>query len=85
MRRTPDPADARKDFYSLTDKGLDFIPVIFEMLLWSAKYDSKSEARRITKLISKIRKNNRLISKEIIERLREGQPLFPKYLDAGDA
>jgi DNA-binding HxlR family transcriptional regulator len=44
-------ADGRKGVYSMTEKGLDLIPMLFEMVLWSAKHDSKSEARRIAPLV----------------------------------
>lgn len=82
LKKIPDVNDGRKDSYVLTDKGLDLIPIIFEMMLWSSKYDSKSEARRITKLISSIRENNRSISKKIIEKVRSGKGIFPEYLDS---
>ena len=58
-----DENDARKGFYTLTEKGLDLIPLIFEMTLWSAKYDDDSEAKRISQLIELIQKDNRKISR----------------------
>ncbi|HEY0594041.1 MAG TPA: helix-turn-helix domain-containing protein, partial [Thermoanaerobaculia bacterium] len=67
LEKRPDPDDARKDRYALTEKGLDLIPVLFEITLWSAKYDSKSEARRIARLVDLIRSDNRRISQRIIE------------------
>ncbi len=75
------PADARKDSYLLTEKGLDLIPLLFEMILWSAKYDSRSEARKIKRLVGLIRNDNREISQKIIERVRGGKAMFPEYLD----
>jgi DNA-binding HxlR family transcriptional regulator len=74
--------DARKDLYVLTEKGLDLIPLLFEMILWSAKYDSKSEARRITRLVELIRSDNREISGRVMAKIRRGEALFPEYLDA---
>src|SRR6267142_1232997 len=38
--------DQRKDIYSLTEKGLDLIPVLFEIIRWSAKHDPFSEANQ---------------------------------------
>lgn len=76
-----DPEDKRKNVFHLTEKGLDLVPLIFEMMLWSAKYDTKSEARRISGLIEKIRSNNRKISGKIIEEIRQGHSLIPNYLD----
>ena len=76
-----DPEDRRKNVFILTQKGLDLVPLIFEMMLWSAKYDSKSEARRITGLIEKIRSNNRKVSEKIMQDIRQGRSLLPAYLD----
>lgn len=81
LEKLPNPEDARKDFYILTDKGLDLIPMIFEMILWSSKYDPKSEARRITKFVEMVRSDNRKISKKIINKIRKGEAMFPEYLD----
>jgi len=80
LRRDGDEADRRKGVYSLTEKGLDLIPVIFEMIRWSAKYDPQSEARRISKLVELIEKDNRSISRKTIEQVKRGEPVALKYL-----
>lgn len=72
--------DGRKDIYSLTEKGLDLIPLIFEMVLWSAKYDSRSEAKRIMRLVELIRNDNRKISQKVIEQVRKGEGIVTEYL-----
>jgi len=78
--REGDEKDGRRSIYTLTQKGLDLIPIIFEMVLWSAKYDEESEARRIARLVELIRDDNRRISLEAIERVRRGEALVPLYL-----
>ena len=80
LGRTEDPGDARKDLFELTEKGLDLIPVIFEMVLWSAKHDPNSEARRIPGLVELIRADNRGISREVREKVRSGIPIVRDYL-----
>lgn len=72
--------DGRKGIYSLTEKGLDLIPLIFEMVLWSAKYDSGSEAKRIIRLVELIRKDNRKMSEKVIEKVRLGESIVADYL-----
>lgn len=72
--------DGRKDTYSLTEKGLDLIPVLFEMVLWSAKYDSQSEAKRISRLVELIRKDNRKISEKVMEQVKRGEAIVAEYL-----
>jgi DNA-binding HxlR family transcriptional regulator len=81
LKKKTDPVDGRKSSYVLTEKGLDLIPLLFELMLWSAKYDSKSEARRIQKLVEMIRSDNRKISEKVINHIRQGHALFPQYLD----
>lgn len=73
-------SDGRKDIYSLTEKGLDLIPLLFEMILWSAKYDRQSEARRIQRLVELIRKDNRGISRETMEKVKRGEAIVREYL-----
>ena len=79
LKREAHATDGRKDTYSLTEKGLDLIPLLFEMTLWSAKYDSRSEARRIIRLVELILKDNRQVSKEVIEKVRRGEGIVAQY------
>lgn len=46
ITKTTDPKNRRRNLYILTDKGLDLAPVMVEMIRWSAKYDSRPEARK---------------------------------------
>lgn len=80
LQKIVDPADARRSQYMLTEKGLDLIPILFEMMVWSEKYDPKSEARLIPRLMGLIKNDNHKISEKAKERLRRGLPLFPEYL-----
>jgi DNA-binding HxlR family transcriptional regulator len=80
LKKVADKEDARRSKFRLTEKGLDLVPVLFEMMAWSEKYDSKSEARKIPRLMGLIKDDNHKISEKVKERLRNGQPLFPEYL-----
>ena len=46
LRRSPyqAPGVRARDEYRLTDKGLDLMPMLLEMIAWSAKYDRKTAA-----------------------------------------
>jgi DNA-binding HxlR family transcriptional regulator len=83
LQRETDAADGRKDIYTLTEKGLDLIPLVFEIVLWSAKYDSRSEARRIVRLVELIRKNNRKISQKVMEKVKRGEGVVAEYSSNG--
>jgi DNA-binding HxlR family transcriptional regulator len=80
LQREGHETDGRKDIYSLTEKGLDLIPLIFEMVVWSAKYDSESEAKRIIRLVKLITKDNRKISQKAMEQVRRGEAIVAEYL-----
>jgi len=79
--RGGDESDGRKNRYSLSEKGLDLIPLIFEMVLWSHKHDSQSESRRIVRLVELIRKDNRQISQEMMEKVRQGEGILRDFVD----
>ena len=42
VSKSSDPGHKQKIMYSLTQKGIDLVPVLVEVILWSAKYDKKS-------------------------------------------
>ncbi|WP_223669880.1 winged helix-turn-helix transcriptional regulator [Kangiella shandongensis] len=81
LQRSKDKDDGRKDIYSVTEKGLDLIPVIFEIVLWSAKYDAESQAKRIPRLVELIDKDNRSLSKSVREKVKRGEAIVKDYLD----
>lgn len=80
LEKSINETDARGDNYKLTKKGLDLIPILFEMILWSSKYDPHSEAKRIPDLIKLIEKNNRSISKIATEKVRSGKGIVFDYV-----
>jgi DNA-binding HxlR family transcriptional regulator len=80
LQRAEDATDARKALYSLTEKGEDLVPLMFEMVLWSAKHDPKSEAARIPRLVEGIRKDNRKVSRRVIPQVRRGEAIVRDYL-----
>jgi DNA-binding HxlR family transcriptional regulator len=80
LRREGAADDGRKAVYSLTEKGLDLIPVMFEMVLWSAKHDPLSEARRVPRLVELIEKGNRRLSAKTRKQVERGQGIIGDYL-----
>ena len=39
-----DPEDGKRNLYTLTEKGLDTLPILLEMIAWGATYDPESAA-----------------------------------------
>jgi DNA-binding HxlR family transcriptional regulator len=76
IAKSEDPNDRRKDFYTLTEKGLDLIPLLLEMVSWSEKYDEKSEARKQRAFVSQIRKDRARLIKQIRALVRGGGSVF---------
>lgn len=80
LRKSPHTTDKRKDFYNLTEKGLDFIPMMLQIVLWSAKYDPKSKAREAgarSGLFAKLARQSDAASEELKALIRKGGSLFP--------
>ncbi|KPN91365.1 winged helix-turn-helix transcriptional regulator [Pseudomonas nunensis] len=78
LSKAPNPNDKRKDFYTLTEKGLDLIPVVISIVLWSAKHDSKSYVRRQEDLIARLSQNPMQASEEVKALVRNGGCIFPE-------
>ena len=58
-----DPENKSRINYSLTPKGIDLIPVLLEIIKWSAKHDKKSAAPK--EFVDRVIKNREKIIKEI--------------------
>jgi DNA-binding HxlR family transcriptional regulator len=77
LRKSPHSADNRKDHYSLTEKGLDLIPIILDVVLWSAKHDAKCRARKRPDFLTRIERGSHKFGAEVQELVRNGGCLFP--------
>ncbi len=44
VTRSRDPDHGRRLMYRLTRKGIDLLPILLEMVAWSAKYDPETAA-----------------------------------------
>ena len=42
VSKSSDPSHKQKIMYSLTKKGIDLVPLLVEVIMWSAKYDKNS-------------------------------------------
>jgi DNA-binding HxlR family transcriptional regulator len=76
IKKSPHGEDQRKDIYSLTEKGLDLIPVLFEMVRWSAKHDPLSEAHQRPQFLRQLKASPEKFNKKVGELVRSGGCLF---------
>ena len=77
LSKRPNPEDGRKDFYSLTEKGLDVIPILLSIVAWSAEHDAKSGVRKRKAFVTRLNRNAQKVSGEVKELVRNGGCLFP--------
>ena len=77
LTKAPSPDDRRKDFYTLTEKGLDLIPVVLTIVRWSATHDSQSYARHSKEFLSRLSENPGQLCEEVKTLVRQGGCIFP--------
>lgn len=77
LSRAPSPDDKRKDYYTLTEKGLDLIPIVLNIVLWSAKHDSKSYVRNLKEFVDRLSGSPMQVSEELKALIRNGGCIFP--------
>ena len=78
LSKTLSSADRRKDFYALTEKGLDLIPILLNIVLWSAKHDPKSYTRRRKEFVARLNRSVQKVSGEVTQLVRNGGCIFPQ-------
>ena len=64
-----------KIIYSLTPRGVDLLPMLIEMILWSAKYDPKTGAPK--EFVAAAKKDKKRLMRGIIENIKKGVSLYP--------
>ena len=77
LSRAPSPDDGRKDFYTLTEKGLDLIPIVLGIVLWSAKHDAKSYVLHNKEFLARLSRSPGEVSDEVKALVRNGGCVFP--------
>lgn len=63
-----DSSDGRKVIYRVTEKGIDLIPALVELVRWGSKHDSKSGAPRA--VVDRMEKDREAYIEELGEQLR---------------
>lgn len=65
--KTIDTEHKSKFIYRLSRKGIDLLPILVEVIMWSAKYDESSAAD--VKFVRSVKRDNESLLKEISSRL----------------
>jgi DNA-binding HxlR family transcriptional regulator len=83
ISKTPDAADKRKDIYRVTERGLDLVPMLLEMIAWSSKNEcwhalgpaGAPEQKRFVERVAKT-KNKAGMVEQIKDKVRNGGYVF---------
>ena len=67
INKTPDADNRRRIIYSLTEKGFDLAPVIFDLFLWSAQYDPETKAPK--QMVERMQKDREAFLADIREKV----------------
>jgi len=68
INKTPDKDNRSKNIYTLTQKGTDLMPMLLEMIAWSARYDNKTETPQ--NFIDSLKDDREALIKELLTKLR---------------
>ena len=63
LRKTVNPENRKRHVYSPTEQGLDLIPLLLEIIRWSAKHDRKTGAQPA--FIRRLQKDRKKMIREI--------------------
>ena len=80
IKKSPHGEDRRKDIYTLTEKGLDLIPVLFEFIKWSAKHDPLSSAVQYPRFVKQLKANRGKFNKKVRDLVRSGSGLYTNVI-----
>ncbi len=74
IEKRNDPTDHRKSIYTLTSKGIDLIPVLFELSSWSVKHDPDTAANK--DFGEQYHKDKGRITRLVQDAVQEGRAAF---------
>jgi DNA-binding HxlR family transcriptional regulator len=68
ISRRIDPQSRKQIVYELTDKGLELVPILIDIIAWGAKHDPKTAAPR--SFLERIKKDRDGLIRETISSIR---------------
>lgn len=67
--KSVDPTNGSKHIYKLSQKGIDLLPVLVEVVMWSAKYDKNTAAD--VKFVNRVKRDKDGLLKQISSDLKK--------------
>ena len=68
ITKTPDRENLSKNIYTLTNKGINLMPLLFEMIAWGDKYVVKSNLPK--EFLRKLKTDKEALLRELMEKLK---------------
>lgn len=68
ISRHNDPDNRRQVIYELTDKGIELVPILVEIVLWGVRHDAHSAAPK--SIVQRMRKDREAMIRETVAKLR---------------
>ena len=74
ISKRQDPRKGTKYIYALTEKGIELLPVLVEMIIWGARHDPKTAAAK--EFVVRAQKDRKGLMRDIVKsaRQRAGAP-----------
>lgn len=69
ITKATDKENNSKKIYALTQKGVDLLPMLLEMIAWSAKYDNKTGTP--AKFIKRLKEDKDSLIQELVTSLED--------------
>jgi DNA-binding HxlR family transcriptional regulator len=76
IRKRPDPDDGRREYYFLTEKGIDLIPAVLELMAFGTRYDPKSTGHRKESFVARLNKERGALMEEVKAMVRKEGAAF---------
>lgn len=70
ISKSPDPENGTRVIYSLTERGIDLIPVMIDMIAWSGKYDTQSAVPKV--FLKQLASNREAVINKARKKLQSG-------------
>jgi DNA-binding HxlR family transcriptional regulator len=75
ISRKPDPDNRKQVVYQVTEKGMDLIPVLIEIIRWSGKHDANTAAPKA--FLERMETDRAALIDEMIAALKQGRKMIP--------
>jgi DNA-binding HxlR family transcriptional regulator len=75
ISRKPDPHNRKQVVYQLSEKGMDLIPVLLEIIRWGGRHDADTAAPKA--FLDRVENDRAAVIREMVEALKHGRKMIP--------